>query len=453
MSGSSSVCLIGQMIVDYTVGNEDEESKLRLGGIAHAARMAWAMNRPYSMCYFAPEYLEKAIGIFSSEMGNPKTTKIGNVLGSPNIIVISAPREEGNQGYDFLLRGEQETITDVPVLERFIALTPSSDYLIFPGSFDLMAVLAVLAKTAASVHIDLNFQPKDLHELDSLGRPLNTAIISTSSKLFLEQFGGSPDATVRALLPRHSKAVLFKENRGGSRYFSALSPSAPVYIPSFTRPAEHSVGVGDCYNVAYVLTREQFDLQTSLHYSALAAAEYASTTFPLVLKEQIENVFAILPSEAAELSGVILPWETRQKVNVYVAAPDFDDVRRPPIERVVECLQYHNFHPRRPVRENGQVELADGPEKRTVLCDADLRLLDECQMVVAVLTEDDPGTLIEIGIAVERGLPVVVFDPYDRARNLMLTQLPTLVSSSLDAVISEVFVQASRIRAGEYGRT
>lgn len=69
----------------------------------------------------------------------------------------------------------------------------------------------------------------------------------------------------------------------------------------------------------------------------------------------------------------------------------------------------------------------------------------DCQVLVAVMLYDDPGTLIEIGIAVERGIPVIVYDPGSRADNLMLTQLPFLVSSDLDQVISVVFDCASRL--------
>ena len=86
---------------------------------------------------------------------------------------------------------------------------------------------------------------------------------------------------------------------------------------------------------------------------------------------------------------------------------------------------------------------ADSQRKQT-LCDADVRLMAECRLMVAVLLYDDPGTLIEIGMAVERGMPVIVYDPYRRAQNLMLTQLPALVSSDLDEVISAVFKHASK---------
>jgi nucleoside 2-deoxyribosyltransferase len=61
------------------------------------------------------------------------------------------------------------------------------------------------------------------------------------------------------------------------------------------------------------------------------------------------------------------------------------------------------------------------------------------------LLYDDPGTLIEIGLAIERKIPVIVFDPFSRATNLMLTELPTLVSSDLDKVLTEIFVQSAKI--------
>jgi hypothetical protein len=60
---------------------------------------------------------------------------------------------------------------------------------------------------------------------------------------------------------------------------------------------------------------------------------------------------------------------------------------------------------------------------------------------------EDPGTMIEIGMAIERRMPVIVYDPYRRAENLMLTQLPDRVSSDLDVVISAVFKYAARAAA------
>jgi len=41
-----------------------------------------------------------------------------------------------------------------------------------------------------------------------------------------------------------------------------------------------------------------------------------------------------------------------------------------------------------------------------------------------------------------------VYDPFEQATNLMLTELPILVSSDLDQVISEVFIQAAKYQNG-----
>jgi nucleoside 2-deoxyribosyltransferase len=71
-------------------------------------------------------------------------------------------------------------------------------------------------------------------------------------------------------------------------------------------------------------------------------------------------------------------------------------------------------------------------------------MLDDCKLLLAVLLYDDPGTLIEIGLALERQMPVLVYDPYGRATNLMLTQLPSVVSADLDVIIAGVFTNAWR---------
>ena len=66
-------------------------------------------------------------------------------------------------------------------------------------------------------------------------------------------------------------------------------------------------------------------------------------------------------------------------------------------------------------------------------------------MMLAVLLYNDPGTLIEIGVAVERGMPVLVYDPYSIAENCMLTEIPNVVSASADQIISELFKYASKL--------
>lgn len=141
----------------------------------------------------------------------------------------------------------------------------------------------------------------------------------------------------------------------------------------------------------------------------------------------------------------MLPWDVRKGINIYIAAPDFDFVDTKPIDFICQALEYHNFTPRRPIKENGQMSKEAGKAERQKLFQSDMALIDSCQMMLAVLLYNDPGTLIEIGVAAEKGMPVLVYDPYSIAENCMLTEIPNVVSTSADQIISELFKYASKL--------
>ena len=61
-----------------------------------------------------------------------------------------------------------------------------------------------------------------------------------------------------------------------------------------------------------------------------------------------------------------------------------------------------------------------------------------------MLLFSDPGTLMELGYAKAKGLPVILWDPYGRADNVWLQMLPDAVVGELDDVIQEVFLAASK---------
>jgi len=183
----------------------------------------------------------------------------------------------------------------------------------------------------------------------------------------------------------------------------------------------------------------------SLIYASLIAGEYACVLNQPDFQEAVDRTLKISQHEALELQGVSLPWEFRRKVHIYIAAPDFKSADLTQIEHVVSCLEYHNFTPRRPVIENGEITSQSSSKDRSTAAAADVRLLQECQIMLAILIFDDPGTYIEMGLALQRGMPVIVFTPNRITDNLLTYELPTLVSSDLDEVISELFKQTAKI--------
>jgi nucleoside 2-deoxyribosyltransferase len=445
MDKSPKLCLIGQVLVDVTLSNIYEPIKLRLGGIFHAARALWAMDVPYELVYIAPAYLSQQINDFAHHHGAATVKHIGEVKGSPNVVLIQEAKESGPQGYEFLLRDEHRCALDISELKRVAKDKDITDVVIFPGGFDLSLILKAFVTSKAKIHIDISYGVEKVRELAVLGRRFEVVALSTSSDLFLHKYKGKVNKLCADLLKNVTNTVLFKENRGGSRFFKQDSLDHPTKVPAQVRPIVHSVGVGDCFDVVFVAQRYRVSDDAALAYASFIATEYASTTFPDDFKRGVCRTLSMSPEIISQLKGISLPWEDRPQHPVYIAAPDFDYLDRTPIDRVVESLRYHNFVPRLPVRENGQMGLSASRSQKQQLCEADLRLLNECSMVVAVLLENDPGTLIEIGIAVERGIPVVVYDPYEKAENLMLTELPSLVSSSLDLIISKVFKHISEL--------
>lgn len=439
----SKICLIGDILLDVTLQSNDDPLKMRLGGIVHCARVLWAMNVDYSIAYFSPKCLVKQIENYLFEFGNPELIYLGEVMTSPYVMLINEAKEIGNQGYEFLLRKEIEIVYDD---SQFNTLIKFDEVIIISGNFEIGKVLCSLKKSTR-INIDFANNMHDFLAFEKAGLHFEKIFISTSSDYFLNFYKENTIFTIKSFFDNFkslTNKIILKENRGGSRAFDFLSNEF-IQVSAQTQPIIHSVGVGDVYNVVAVVKNTVNNFEESLNYASWIAAEYALTTYPEDFKQMTERVLSIPPSEIIAMRGIQLPWEVRNNINIYIAAPDFDFVDKKFIELLYSSLIYHNFSPRRPIIENGQMTENDNNERKKEIFSKDMQLLDECQVLVAVLLYNDPGTLVEIGIAAERKMPVLVYDPYKIAKNCMLTHTPNLVSSDLDVIISEVFSSAVKL--------
>jgi len=435
------ICLVGQVVTD--VLHLKDGPVPRLGGIFHAAKALSALGCDFEIAYVAPKYLDHEIASYAGQLGAAKVIKIGDVEGCPNVLLVGEPTEVGSRDYEFLLDRQHRCYLNLKAFENRLREKSFSDVIVFPGGFALKKILLALKNLTARIHVDANFEPKNFKVFEALGRPLQTLILSTSSDTFLKVFKGDCARIRRAGL-KIAQSFLLKENRGGSRYFRRGS-ATPILVPAFPRKIIHSVGVGDCYNSVFAYLSRSMPQRASLIYASLIAGEYASVLSQPLFKNAVERTMKIVPSEVTKLQGVSLPWELRRKVHIYIAAPDFKSADLSQIERVVSCLEYHNFVPRRPVVENGEITSQSSAKERCTAASADIRLLEECQILLAIPIFDDPGTYIEMGLALQKGIPVIVYTPNRITDNLLTYELPTLVSSDLDEVISELFKQAAKI--------
>jgi sugar/nucleoside kinase (ribokinase family) len=443
---SARVMLVGQVIVDVLTAERDGDWHIRLGGIAHAARGMAAIGCPFGIGYFAPDYLDASVEQHAEDLGAVGVWKVGSVTGAPNVLIVREPRECGPQGYELLLRSEAQTSFDAHRLSRALESEQWTDVLAFPGGFDDGTLFGVVAEHQAAVHVDASVAPQDWASFGRLRKAADTLIMSTSSPIFRQVFGSDPSALRAAAKQAGAKSLLLKENRGGTRYFGLGRGQDVVQVPAQPRRIVHSVGVGDCFDAVFVGLRGVLPAQQALAYASCISAEYATTTSVDGFIHAAQSWQRVRPEDVAGMRGVALAWEDRAACNIYVAGPDFRRVDTSPIKRLASALAYHNFTPRLPVQEVGELPREASPERRAEVYRADLAILDGCAMVVGVLLFDDPGTLVEIGMALERGMPVIVYDPYGIAENPFVTEGVRLVSGDLDEIIVCVFEEAQEWR-------
>lgn len=430
------ICIVGDILTDVTLATPTTPYKMRLGGIVHAARGLWAMGVDYAVAYFAPSYMDGLIAKGLKSYGCKAIHKLGNVSGCPYTMLISEVKEIGNQGYEFLYR---DCVSIEYYEDELKKLGDYDELLLTSGNFAMNLVLNYI-KPNQKVHSDVANNIKQIQELPN-ARRMNTLFISTSSELFLNSFTNIE--TFFEMLSSYAERIVLKENRGGSRAFDTETGEISQ-IPSQTSTIAHSVGVGDVYD-SVAISAPFARFEERLNVASWVAMHYAKTTFCEDFQKAVSGVLKIPVATLMEFEGGCqLPWEIRQRCVLYIAAPDFDFLDTRAIDMLCNSLTYHHFVPRRPIKEVGQMTVDADKQERQRLYHGDMAILDECNMLIAVLLNNDPGTLIEIGIAVQKGLTTIVYDPYRIANNCMLTECPTLVSNDLDTIITKVFIEYSK---------
>lgn len=441
MTGSLPL-LIGEISLDVTVTPRGMENKLRLGGVVHAARGLWALGVPFVVAAFFPGYLERIARDYLTALGCETFTTLGYVNGAPNVMLIFDPTEVDDQEYEALLRDEKriEFIDDLSAA----SFSEYEDALVFPGSYDLASLCRLMPENIR-LHIDAAYDVEAFEDLHKLERTVTTIFISTSSELFKRHGTAGIDQLAANCADLHLEALILKENRGGSR-LRICSTGRTEEIPAQLGNTANSVGVGDVFDATYLAYRG-VGLVEAAWRATYASSAYAQTTEPDMLRKYVDRDKAFPLAGLQLLGGTSLPWEARPQYQIYLAGPDFTYQDTSAIERAVSALEYHNFKVRRPVKENGEVPRDSGYGTLAVTYRKDVELLRDCRLVFAVPTSRDPGTLVEVGLAIAQGIPVVVYDPDKECANPMVIAGSDCYSQNLDECLSATFIALSKARS------
>ena len=262
--------------------------------------------------------------------------------------------------------------------------------------------------------------------------------MSTSSSFFLEESHGEFKGYIEYFKNQQIKHLILKENRGGSTAYLPATDEC-IEVDSHYVPTMHSVGVGDVYDAAFITNIIGEDVFKKMKYASLCAARYAETLDYNVFARNIKILSGSFES-MLELRGIRLPWDKRKAVNIYLAAPDFPDVCTDYLDLLYDSLCYHNFSPRRPIKENGLVTQSMTKAEAFELYQKDIALMDECNLLIAVLLTNDPGTLVELGMFKQEGKPTLIFDPYHYCTNMFVRFTPEYVCYSLTETIEATYL-------------
>lgn len=437
----SPVLLIGEVFVDlshFSSGTPRLEVKMRLGGVVHAARALWACDIPYAVAVVCPAYLKKDAQAYLREHGCLDFFVFGTINGSPNVIVINDVQEVGHQGYEDVLR-------DVRKCRHHVLSADVKKYtniVIFPGSYSLESLKGCI-NPASRITIDIAYNIENIDKLAPISDNIDNIVLSTSSDLFLK-IGSNDVADLIRLFKPIASRLLLKENRGGSRLFS-LQESTDENVYANLNGTVNSVGVGDAYTAVFA-GFSSLSPRDAVWRGMQVATRYAQTTYPADFKRNVQRDLRLEVDEVRALDGVFLPWHDRPAFQIYLAAPDFTYIDRTIIERAVAALQYHNFVVRRPVVENGEAVPGSSLESLQDFFHKDVQLLNECAVVFAIPLQRDPGTLVEMGMAMNMGKPVITFDPLAENKNTMVMCGSDAYSEDLDHCLNAMFTCLSRHR-------
>ena len=439
MPKDSTLLIVGEITVDFTLPYADSECKLRLGGITHAARGLWACDIKYVAAAVCPKYLVNQARHYFISHGCTDFIWLGEVEGSPNVLVVGDPTEVSHQGYEDILREEKKVkLFDVSEhLDRY------EEVLIFPGHFDLTNLRCQFSDSA-KFNFDIAYDVNDLSALQAYQDSICTLIISTSSTLFKNIGGANVENLTELVVQLGAEALLLKENRGGSRLFSFESGIVEE-IPATLSSTANSVGVGDVYSAVMSGFLKDGFVEAAWR-GANAATQYSQTTFPDDFKREVQRSLNVSVDNWRSLGGTFLPWHERPEFQIYLAAPDFSYVHKPEVDFLVSALAYHNFSLRRPIQENGELDVASNNHQLQLTYAKDFELLDKCEAVIAVPLDRDPGTLVEVGLAISMGKPVITYDPRRENKNTMVMAGSDTDSDKLDTCLNGLFSALSNIR-------
>lgn len=271
------------------------------------------------------------------------------------------------------------------------------------------------------------FDPQSPNDPERFGANGSTAevlaiVLNSREVLALGQVGDELEAVRNIRTQDGADIILVKAGAQGCRVY--VDGELTGTVPPYRTDRVYKVGSGDVFSAAFAYHWAETGL------SPLAAADAASRCVARYCDRRLPSV--VLDDETAALEPVET---TRESAKIYIAGPFFTMAELWLVEETRLALNdlgvdfFSPYHEAGIIREHTMQEI-----RKTV--EADLTGLNDCTAVFAILDGNDPGTIFEVGYAVQKGIPVVALSQNPKQGD------QTMIKGSKRCAISDDFASA-----------
>lgn len=204
----------------------------------------------------------------------------------------------------------------------------------------------------------------------------------------------------QALLRREGCEVVVVKN--GVEGATVVTNDLVELVPSFEAEHVFPIGSGDVFSGVFAA------YWAELGKDPVGAARLASAATAYYCEQRALPIPADFAEHlvAGPAGATPPPGHDRPRRRIYLAGPLFTLPQLWLLNETKRCLEGQGLSVFSPKDEVG---FLDDPASARRVAEADLRGLESCDLVFAILDGLDPGTLFEVGYARKLGLPVVGF--------------------------------------------
>jgi nucleoside 2-deoxyribosyltransferase len=203
-----------------------------------------------------------------------------------------------------------------------------------------------------------------------------------------------------------AEVVVIKQGSSGATVFEAGSQSN---IPAYKTTTVWPIGSGDVFSAVFThyWVEKKATANEAANRASLATAYYCQT--------QNLQIPGIDNTNPTLLEFTALQSKKHVRKNIYLAGPFFTMAERWLISESRLALRQTGNNVFSPLHDVGH-GLAD------IVVPLDLKALDECDVVFAIVDGLDSGTLFEVGYARAKGKQVVAFVQNEAPENLKMLE-------------------------------